>query len=72
MDYQGAHEEQEGRPGGPEDLKTAGGVSLALSPLPGPPGLPAFLLALPGLPSNPSSYPYLEACLEDSFIASEA
>ena len=60
MDSQGAQEEPEGRPRGQGDLKTARGalpqlfyLSLVLL---------AFRLALPGLPGNPSSYPYLAAC----------
>ena len=58
MDCQGAQVEPEGRPGGPGDLKTATGhppLLLHLSLV-----LLAFLLALPGIPDNPSSYPYLE------------
>ena len=31
----------EGKPGGPRDLKTAGGRPLALLPLPGPPSVPS-------------------------------
>ena len=59
LDCQGAQEEPEGRPGGPVNLQTARGVPRALSLV-----LLAFLLALPGLPGNPSSFPYLEAYLK--------
>ena len=60
MDCQGAREEPKG---GQEDQGTfqqLGGVPL--SSFTSFPVLLAFLLALPGLLGNPSSYPYLEAC----------
>ena len=57
MDCQEAQEEPEGRPR--EPLKQPGGLPPELFYL--SLVLLAFLLALPGLPSNPSSYPYLEA-----------
>ena len=63
IDCQGAHEEPKGRPKGPRDLKTAGGIPLALLPLPGPPGLPS---GFSWTPWRLSSYPYLEACYKAS------
>ena len=57
MDCQGVQEEPEGRPGGPGDLETARGGSPLFYPSL---VLLAFLLAIPGLPGNPSSYPHLE------------
>ena len=70
MDCQGARAEPEGRPGGPGDLKRTrwGPPGLLAFLLALPSGLLkelftiflvllAFLLALPGLRGNPSSYP---------------
>ena len=73
MDCQGARSpEPEGRPGGPGDLQTAKEVLLALLSLPGPPSLPSGS-GLPGNSSsysNPSTYPYVEACLSRKELAS--
>ena len=42
LDCQGAQDEQEGRPGGQGDLKTARGITPSFGLLlPGPPGLPS-------------------------------
>ena len=65
MDYQGAQEEPEGRRGGPANGKRARETPLSCFKVP---VVPAFLLALPWLPGNPSSYPYLEACSKRTFM----